>query len=76
LLGLSQLLEITCDGAGGEGSLDGPKIKLIMLCPMTTGRNFDEILRVIDFPATDRQAQGRHAGELEARRAGSRVRTS
>jgi alkyl hydroperoxide reductase subunit AhpC len=24
------------------------KIKLIMLYPMTTGRNFDEILRVID----------------------------
>jgi thioredoxin-dependent peroxiredoxin len=24
------------------------KIKLILVCPMTTGRNFDEVLRVID----------------------------
>jgi hypothetical protein len=24
------------------------KIKLMVICPMTTGRNFDEVLRVID----------------------------
>ena len=44
------------------------KIKLMLTYPMTTGRNFDEILRVHRFDAAHRQAQGRHARELEARR--------
>ena len=43
------------------------KIKLMLTYPMTTGRNFDEILRVAGLDADDREAQGRHAGELEAR---------
>ncbi len=44
------------------------KIKLILVYPMTTGRNFDEVLRVIELDATHRQAPGGDAGELEARR--------
>jgi len=36
------------------------KIKLMLFYPMTTGRNFDELLRV------HLEAQGRHPGELEA----------
>ena len=44
------------------------KIKLMLSYPMTTGRNFDEILRVIDFDAAHSQAQGCDARELEARR--------
>ena len=44
------------------------KIKLTLTYPMTTGRNFDEILRVLDSTAAHRQAQGGNAGELEARR--------
>ena len=43
------------------------KIKLMLTYPMTTGRNFDEILRVLDSMQLTAEAQGRHAGELEAR---------
>src|SRR5438034_9935313 len=34
----------------GNGFVVGPdkKIKLVLVYPMTTGRNFDEVLRVID----------------------------
>ena len=44
------------------------KIKLVLVYPMTTGRNFDEVLRVIELAPAHRQAQGGHARELEARR--------
>ncbi len=44
------------------------KIKLLLAYPMTTGRNFDEILRVLDSMQLTGQAQGRDASELEARR--------
>ena len=44
------------------------KIKLVLVYPMTTGRNFQEILRVDRFAADDRQASRRDARRLEAGR--------
>ena len=44
------------------------KIKLVMVYPMTTGRNFDEVLRVIELFAAYRQTQGGDARQLEAGR--------
>jgi alkyl hydroperoxide reductase subunit AhpC len=43
------------------------QIKLIISYPMSTGRNFDEILRAIDS-LQHSEAQGRNAGKLEGRR--------
>ena len=44
------------------------KIKLMLSYPMTTGRNFDEILRVLELHAANGEIQGLHARQLEARR--------
>ena len=44
------------------------KIKLMLSYPMSTGRNFDEVLARARFHPAHRQAPGLHAGELEAGR--------
>ena len=44
------------------------KIKLVLVYPMTTGRNFQEILRVIEFAADDREASRRDTRRLETGR--------
>ena len=44
------------------------KIKLILVYPMSTGRNFDEVLRVLELAAIDGEAPRRDARKLETGR--------
>ena len=42
------------------------KIKLVLVYPMSTGRNFAEILRALDFAPAHREAPGGDTGRLAA----------
>ena len=44
------------------------KIKAMLTYPMSTGRNFDEVLRLVDSCPAHGRASGGHAGELETGR--------
>ena len=44
------------------------KIKLMLVYPMTTGRNFNEILRVLDSMQLGAKAQSSHPRPMETRR--------
>ncbi len=44
------------------------KIKAMLTYPMSTGRNFDEVLRILESLPAHGQASGGDAGELEAGR--------
>ena len=44
------------------------KIKAMLTYPMSTGRNFDEVLRLLDSVQLTAKHPGRDAGQLEARR--------
>ena len=50
--------------------LIGPdkKIKAMLTYPMSSGRNFDEVLRLLELGAADRETRRRHPGQLEAGR--------
>ena len=44
------------------------KIKAMLTYPMSSGRNFDEVLRLLELLPAFGEASGRHPRELEARR--------